>query len=119
MQQPLDVDDLAKAALRASDLSVASNRILNLVGPVSLPERQLVERTAFQLGRPVSVISIPKNLVRFALRIRRLVTRHGFSPDALEVVTNDSNYDTRPALDALGISLTGIDDMIRKSLGQG
>ena len=78
-----------------------------------------MERAAFQLGRPVSVISVPKDLVGFALTIRRLVTRRGFSPDPLEVVTTDSNDDTRPVVNALGISLTGIDDMIRKSLGQG
>src|SRR6202047_4108556 len=42
-QQPLYVDDLARAAIAATQPSVASNRTLDLVGPVSLPERELVE----------------------------------------------------------------------------
>src|SRR5208282_3644798 len=49
-QQPLYVDDLARAALAACQPSIASNRTLDLVGPVSLPERELVERAARLLG---------------------------------------------------------------------
>ena len=43
--------------------SVASNLTLDLVGPVSLPERELVERAARLLGREVRIGSIPKVLV--------------------------------------------------------
>src|SRR6202162_1217322 len=52
-QQPLYVDDLARAALAATQPSVASNRTLDLVGPVSLPERELVERAARQARQQV------------------------------------------------------------------
>ena len=69
-QQPLYVDDLARAALAASKSSVASNRTLDLVGPVSLPDRELVERAAGLLGRRVRVTSIPKGLLSFILAIR-------------------------------------------------
>ncbi len=41
-QQPLYVDDLARAAIAATQPSVAGNRTLELVGPISLPERELV-----------------------------------------------------------------------------
>ena len=51
LQQPLYVDDLARAAMAAAQASVACNRTLDLVGPVSLPERELVERAARLLGR--------------------------------------------------------------------
>ena len=64
-QQPLYVDDLARAALAACQPSVARNRTLDLVGPVSLPERELVERAARLLGRQVRVSSIPKGLLSF------------------------------------------------------
>ena len=50
-QQPLDVDDLARAALRATDPSVARNRTLDLVGPVSILDREIVERAARLRGR--------------------------------------------------------------------
>jgi uncharacterized protein YbjT (DUF2867 family) len=119
LQQPLYVDDLARAAIHASDLSVANNQTLNLVGPISLPDREIVERAARLLGRQVRVRSIPKGLARLALAIRQLAGRPGFSLDALEVITADTNLDPRPAASALGIQLTGIDEMIKNSLGQG
>jgi uncharacterized protein YbjT (DUF2867 family) len=117
-QQPLDVDDLARAALAAAQPSVAINRILDLVGPVSLPERELVERAARMLGHEVRVSSIPKGLLSFALTIRQRVAGPGFSPDAVEVITANTRVDSRPAASELGIHLTGIDEMIKKSLEQ-
>jgi NADH dehydrogenase len=116
-QQPLYVDDLARAAIAASQPSVASNRTLDLVGPVSLPERELVERAARLLGHEVRVSSIPKGLLSFMLGIRQRVSRPGFSPDAVEVITANTRLDSRPAASELGIHLTGIDEMIKKSLG--
>jgi uncharacterized protein YbjT (DUF2867 family) len=119
LQQPLYVDDLARAAIHASDLSVANNQTLDLVGPVSLPEREIIERAARLLGRQSRVRSIPKGLVRLALTLRQLAGRSGFSPDALDVITADTALDPQPAASALGIELTGIDEMIENSLGQG
>jgi uncharacterized protein YbjT (DUF2867 family) len=117
-QQPLDVDDLARAAIAATQPSVAANRTLDLVGPVSLAERELVERAARLLGREVRISSIPKGLLSFALSIRRRVSGPGFSPDAVEVITANTRLDSRPAANELGIRLTGIDEMIKKSLPQ-
>jgi len=117
-QQPLYVDDLARAALAACQPSIACNRTLDLVGPVSLPERDLIERAARLLGRQVRVSSIPKGLLCFALAIRQRVSGPGFSPDAVEVITADTRLDSRPAAAELGIQLTGIDEMIKNSLGQ-
>ena len=117
-QQPLDVDDLALAALTAAQPAVASNRTLELVGPVSLPERELVERAARMLGHEVRVSSIPKRLLSFALTILRRLAGPGFSADAVEVITANTRLDSRPAARELGIQLTGIDEMIKKSLEQ-
>jgi NADH dehydrogenase len=120
LQQPLYVDDLARAAvLAAIRPSVANNLTLDLVGPVSLPERELVERAARLLGREVRIGSIPRSLLCFLLALRQRIAGPGFSPDALEVVTADTRLDPRPAACKLGIELTGIDEMIKGSLGQG
>ena len=116
-QQPLYVDDLARAALAAAQPSVATNRTLDLVGPVSLPERELVERAARMLGHEVRVSSIPKGLISLALAIRQRLSGPGFSPDAVEVITADTRLDSWPAVSELGIHFTGIDEMIKKSLG--
>ncbi|MBZ5643100.1 MAG: NAD(P)H-binding protein [Acidobacteriia bacterium] len=119
LQQPLYVDDLARGAVSAAQLSVASNLILDLVGPVSLPERELVERAARLMGREVQISALPKLWLSLVLGIRQCVGKPGFSLDALEVITADTRLDPQPAASALGIELTGIDEMIKDSVGQG
>ena len=115
-QQPLAVDDLARAALIACDSSVARDRTLELVGPVSVPGREIVERAARLMGRRISVVPVPVGPVRFALAIVRRAGGRGFSPEALEVLTRDTKLDPAPAARELGIALTSLDDMIRESL---
>lgn len=117
LQQPLFVGDLARAALAAAQPPVASNRTLDLVGPVSLPERELVERAARLLGRTVRVRSIPKAPLRLVLAIRGCVSGPGFSRDVVDVITADTRLDSQAAANTLGIQLTGLDEMIKKSLG--
>lgn len=116
LQQPLAVDDLARAAIRASAPGAAAGLTLDLAGPESLPERQILERAARLSGRTVRIRSVPWYLVRLALMLRPRLAGPGFSPDALEVVTTDTRIDPAPAAAALGIALTGVDDMIRQSL---
>ena len=117
-QQPLYVEDLARAAVAAAQPSVASNLVLDLVGPISLTERELTERAARSLGRQVRIGSIPIPWLSLVLAIRQLVGKPGFSRDALEVITADTRLDPHPAAEALGIQLTGIDKMIKDSVGQ-
>ncbi len=118
-QQPLCVNDLARAAVAATNTSVANNLVLDLVGPVSLSERELVERAARLLGRNVRIGSIPKYWLSLVLAIRQRIGKPGFSRDALDVITGDTGLNPQPAATALGIELTGIDEMIKDSLGQG
>jgi len=119
LQQPLCVDDLARAAVAATKPSIANNLVLDLVGPVSLPERELVERAARLLGRRVRIGSIPKYWFSLLLDIRQRISKPGFSRDALDVITADTGLNPQPAASAVGIELTGIDEMIKISLGQG
>jgi uncharacterized protein YbjT (DUF2867 family) len=115
-QQPLHVDDLARATLAASDPAVATNRTLDLVGPVSLADRDIVERAARLVGRHIRVRTVPIPLIRTVLRIRRAFGMRGFSPDVLEVITTGTDIDPSPAARELGIVLTGLDEMIADSL---
>jgi len=119
LQQPLCVDDLARAAVAATNPLVASNLVLDLVGPVSLPERELVERAARLLGHQVRIGTIPKYWFSLVLALRQCMGKRGFSRDALDVITANTDLNPQPAASALGIELTGIDEMIKDSLGQG
>ncbi len=115
-QQPLDVEDLARAATLAAAPHVAKDCTLNLVGPVSLPDREIVERAARLAGVKIRISSIPKGLVRLALAIRQRIGQPGFSVDALEVITMDTQMNPEPAADELGIQLTGLEEMIQHCL---
>ena len=118
VQQPLHVNNLADAAIfAAANPSLAKSLTLDLVGPVSLPERELVERAARLLGRQVRIGSIPKAFLSMMLAIREFTGSKGFSRDALEVITAETRLDPLPAAKALGIELTGIDETIRDSVG--
>jgi NADH dehydrogenase len=119
LQQPLSVDDLAHAALLSASPSIARKRTLDLVGPVSLPERELVTRAARLQGHEIQIGSISKGWLSFALGIRRRFGGPGFSPDVVEVITADTQLDPQVAASELGIELTGIDEMIKTSSGQG
>lgn len=116
LQQPLDVDDLARAAIAACHPGIAENCSLELAGPVSLPDRAIVERGARLSGRRIRIVSVPTPPVRLALSILRRVAARGVSPDVLEVLTTDTRVDPAAAARELGIALTGLDDMIRHSL---
>lgn len=119
LQQPLHVDDLAYAAMFSTDAQVAKNLTLDVVGPVSLSERQLVERAAQLLGREVRITSISKRLLFFLLTVRRYFGMSGLSRDALEVVTADTHLNPQLSASELGIQLRGIDQMIRDSVDRG
>jgi NADH dehydrogenase len=118
LQQPLDVEDLAKAALRAADPLVATNRALDLVGPVSLPDREILQRAASLSGRSIRIRSIPIGLIKIALAVSQMMGRPGLSPDVLEVITDNTQLDPAPAATALGIQLAGLDEMIARSVGE-
>jgi uncharacterized protein YbjT (DUF2867 family) len=119
LQQPLCVEDLARAAVVAAQAPVAENATLSLVGPSALSEREIIQRAATASGLDVRISSIPKPLLSLVLAFRERLAGPGFSRDALDVVTADSRLDPQPAVRELGIELTGIDEMIKASLRQG
>ena len=115
-QQPLDVGDLARAALRAAEPDRARDRTLEIAGPEGLSDRELVERAARVQGRSVRIRSAPLWVMRLLLRLRGLTSGPGLSVDALEVITADTEVDPKPAAEVFGLELTSLEPMLRRSL---
>lgn len=115
-QQPLAVTDLARAVLIACDPALAKGGMLDLVGPVSVPGREIVERAARSIGRRVTIVPVPVRPIRLALTMARRAGWRAWSPDALEVLTTDTELDPAPAARALGITLTSLGEQVRDSL---
>ncbi len=114
-QQPLDVRDLARAVLRAAEPGTAAGRTLDVVGPESLPYRDILVRTARLAGRPLDVgaLPVPIGALRLLLRARRLVLGPGFSEDALQVIMDECDLDPGPAAEALGCAPRPLDETLR------
>jgi NADH dehydrogenase len=118
LEQPIDARDVADGALAAAlDPECARDLTLDLVGPESLPARELVRRAARLRKRAPSVLSVPVAWVRGALELKcKWVAPTGFSPTVLEVLLADTRFDPLPAAKALGLELRSLDEMLEETL---
>ena len=117
IQQPLDVDDLARAALLAAEKrDLARNSALDLAGPDRLQEHEIVRRIAELCGRRVRILPVPILPVRWLLWLRTRLLGPGLSPEALEVITTDTCVESELAAEALGLRLTPLESTLRRSL---
>ena len=119
LQQPIAAADVVAALLAATRPDVASDRVLELAGPESLPHRALVERTARILGRAVTFASTPMIAARaFAWLAETLMADPPLTRDMLEVLEQDDAVDPQSAQQALGIELTPLDDALRAAFNE-
>lgn len=120
--QPIYADDLIDAIVAgtvgnptSSDLD---NLTLDLAGPVSLPQREFIERAAALYGKKPKVVSLPLGLVRGITRLAEwLMSDPPFTQASLEVINEDDDIDPKPACDILGIELTPLPEMLRRCVG--
>lgn len=117
LEQPSDARDLAEAALNAAlELDCARDAAFDLVGPESLPRRELIARCARLRGRAPILVPVPVALVRAALGLRERFLGPGFSPEVLDVILDDVRLDPEPAAKALGIALHPLDQTLERTL---
>ena len=113
------MDDLARAAVAAAQPIGCEQPCSGPRWPC-LPAGAGTRRASRPLAGPPSPDRLDsKVLLSLVLAIRQRIGKPGFSRDALDVITADTRLDPQPAASALGIELTGIDEMIKNSLGQG
>ncbi len=116
-EQPIDALDLAEGALNAAlGAPRARNCVLDLVGPESLPMRELVRRGAQLRGARPRVVPLPTAALKLLLRLRSRFRRGGLSPGVIDVMQSEVRMDPGHAAHALGIELSSLDDTIRRSL---
>ncbi len=115
VMRPLDVDDLSRAILRACETRPEGGTIHELVGPESIPYRELVTRAARMMGNSVSIDAIPVWIAKLGAALTRRLGRGGISPTVIDVITADEvvqkNADTE-----LGINLTPLSATLEKIL---
>jgi uncharacterized protein YbjT (DUF2867 family) len=117
VEQPIDARDVADGVLAAAlDPERARDLTLDLVGPESLPARELVRRAAGLRKRAPSVLSVPVAWVRTALAWKCKWSPTGLSPTVLEVLLADTRFDPEPAAKALGLEVRPLDEMLDETL---
>jgi NADH dehydrogenase len=117
LEQPADARDVADAALNAGlEAGRAAGAALDLVGPESLPRRELLARCARLRGRSPKVVPLPAGVVRLAAGLREKLLGPGFSPDVLDVILDDVRLDPQPAAKALGVALHPLDATLERTL---
>lgn len=111
--RPLDVEDLARAIVAACDANGDGVAILDLVGPESISYRDLVQRAARVMERPISMSSIPLAVAKLGAGIASRLKGGGFTPDVIDVITASERVDENGDV-ALGISLTPLAGTLEK-----
>ena len=120
--QPIFADDLIDAIVAgtvgnpgSSDLD---NLTLDLAGPVSLPQREFIERAAALHDKKPRIVSVPLGMFRgIAGLMERIMNDPPFTRAALDVINEDDDIDPTPACDRLGIKLTPLPEILRRCVG--
>jgi len=120
--QPIYADDLIDAIVAGTVGGTSKSDLddvaLDLAGPISLPQRDFIDKAAALYGKKPKVISVPMWLVRgIAALAERVLSDPPFTTAALEVINDDDDIDPKPACDRLGIQLTGLDEILRRCVG--
>ena len=117
LEQPLDAEDLVRGIVRALRDASDAHRAFDLVGPESLPRRELLARAAALLGTRPRVVPIPYAVASLAARVfEALSSNPPLTRAMLGVLERDDRLDPAPACRALGLELTPLDETLRRCL---
>jgi uncharacterized protein YbjT (DUF2867 family) len=115
LEQPLDADDLMRGILRALEDPSDGHRVLELAGPESLPRRELVARAAALLGKTPRIAHVPYLFARVIAGLcELLLPSPPLTRAMLDVLEHDDRVDPAPACRALGLTLTPLDQTLRR-----
>lgn len=117
LEQPIYAGDVVKAVLAVLNLA-APPRSCDLAGPESLPRVSLIHRAARILGRRTRVVSVPLGVgLAAAWVMERLLAHPPVTRAMLGVLDHDDLVDTQPAVSQLALTLTPLDETMRRCIG--
>ncbi len=120
LEQPIDARDVVACIAAALARPELAGRVLDVAGPESLPRRELVRRAAALLGNTPRFVSIPFGLIRgVASLLERISANPPVTRAMLDVLEHDDRVDPKLASDALGITLTPLDDTLQRVVASG
>jgi NADH dehydrogenase len=118
IQQPIDAANVVDAILAALKIHIEKSCAVDLAGPETLSQRDLVSRAAALSHKSPVFVPIPLAVVRaFASVMTRFTANSPLTPAMLDVLQRDDRIDSRPGADLLGLHLTPVDEMLRRYVG--
>ncbi len=111
--RPLDTDDLSTALSKLCLNPASGVSTHELVGPESIPYRDLIKRTAQMMGKEVEVGSVPVLMAKIGAAITSTLKEGGITPTVIDVITSDEIVD-KNADDDLGLELSTVEQTLQK-----
>lgn len=103
LQQPVHVEDLARAIVAAFESPAAIGNCYDIAGPEPLPFRQVVEQAAAAVGRRPRLVPVPAKPIIAALAALERIGRAGpIKAEQIERLLEDKAFDITPARKDLG-----------------
>ena len=117
LEQPIDSSDVVTALIQLLSGPTQKSHLIELAGPESIPRRELVARAARVMGkRPGVMIGIPMWLGDFAASLLGVLPAPPVTRDMLQILNHDDAIDALAGAESLGISLTPLDETLRRVL---
>lgn len=111
--RPLDTDDLSIALTELSMKPASGVTTHELVGPQSIPYRELIQKTANMLGKEVEVGSVPVLMAKIGAALTSTLKGGGITPTVIDVITSDEVVEQN-ADSALGLTLSTLDETLQR-----
>ena len=115
LEQPIFAGDVTRAVVNALHFDAPAHRVLDLAGPESLSRRELVLRAAAVLHREPAIHSLPMAVgLGLAGLLEMLLPDPPVTRDMINVLNHDDDIDPTPATSTLGLTLTPLDETLRR-----
>jgi len=117
LEQPIDAEDVMRAIQNSLAEETDDDAVLELAGPESLSHRELVRRAAKLIARSPRFLTVPLAVVSlFARLAERYSDDPPLTPAMLGVLERDDQIDPSPCCARLGLTLTPLDETLRRCL---
>ncbi len=113
--RPLDTDDLSQALSKLACSPVTDSHVYELVGPEPIAYRDLIKKAGNLVGKEVEVGSVPILMAKLGAAVTSTLKGGGITPTVIDVITMNEVV-TENANEKIGISLTPLEDTLRKIL---
>lgn len=116
LEQPIDANDVVAALINLL-LEPPRRIVVELAGPESITRRALVARAASVMGRgPGVIIGLPISLGYAMASLLSFLKEPPVTRDMLQILNHDDVVDAAAGAEQLGVSLTPLDETLRRVL---